>query len=67
MREGGPRPTRRQPPRGEQTAAVPGTDGLRLRAVTPDVRADLIDLLASALLADFLGSTDGDGCVPVGK
>jgi hypothetical protein len=53
--------------RGEQTAVVLAPEGVALRAVDSVLRAELIRLLADALVADFIEGTDADGQFPLGN
>lgn len=56
----------RRPGRGLQTAVSLSPLGLDVRPVTPELRAELVRLLAAALVADFMGEPDGDGSFPLG-
>jgi hypothetical protein len=61
-----PAPRPEQARRGEQTAVFLAPEGLEVCVVTPELRAELVRLLADALVADFIGATDADGQFPLG-
>jgi len=56
----------RRPGRGHQTAVALSPAGLDVAEMTPELRAELVRLLAEALLADFMSDSDAIGCVPLG-